>query len=1064
MPSRLQWQSLLQHATTAGGLAALARAFRFGDAEPLGAAARTQLGIPAGLGSVDMAPGPGTTRALLVVSRDPTPARDQLRAIAGTLVQRAPHFLWLALFAVPDRRELVMATWNGAHHPASVSAIDLDLARLHPSDLDTAIALASVTSHNDLLVHTAWLEILGREALSSRFYMSLERLVVCLADAARGDATPAARADIALLHVCRLLFLAFLQTRGWLDGDPRFLANAFDRCMASGGSFDRRVLRPLFFGTLNTPVPRRAPAARALGRLPFLNGGLFQRSALERRAGTLTFRDEDWAPLFDDLLLRYRFTPREEVIGWSETAIDPEMLGRAFESLMAARARRDTGAFFTPPSLVERAADGAIGTLLAPFIGNAPDLDRALRGELSPEELPVAARDALRSLRVLDPACGSGAFLVCALERVTALRRMAGDARPLHVLRRRVVAESLFGVDVNPTAVWLCELRLWLAVTIDDPERDPLRLPPLPNLDHNIRCGDALAGGDFTVVAGDGLAPLARVRVRYARATGARKRSLARQLEQSERSALRTWLEARLARLVAERRALLAVARGRDLFGGRRGILDDERDVARQLRLRAAECRRALVRLAAGGPLPFAFASHFPDIAARGGFDLVLGNPPWVRLHRIPCGVRERLRRDFEVYRHAAWESGARAAGVARGFAGQVDLSALFVERSLALARSGGAVALLLPAKLWKSLAGGGTRRIVQAAHELRQLEDWSGAPALFDAAVYPSLVVVRRRDAACPASRAPVSVTVHRRDIAVSWRADAATLALDESPGAPWVLLPPAARAAFDRLSHAGRALVDSGIGDVTLGVKCGVNEAFVARLLDRDGPFVWVGAGDRRGRVESAFIRPLLRGESIRAWHQVTTDACLVFPYDADGRLLTRLPPCLRQWLLPWQTRLRGRADARGSAAWWSLFRTTAARADRPRVVWADLGRSPQALVLPAGDPGVPLNTCYVVRCRDDADAGALAAVLNSPVAAAWLGALAEPARGNYARFLAWTVSRLPLPDDWDRARTTLAPLAVRARAGNPPSSPELLEAVLHCFRLRHRTIAPLLEWMAG
>jgi hypothetical protein len=83
--------------------------------------------------------------------------------------------------------------------------------------------------------------------------------------------------------------------------------------------------------------------------------------------------------------------------------------------------------------------------------------------------------------------------------------------------------------------------------------------------------------------------------------------------------------------------------------------------------------------------------------------------------------------------------------------------------------------------------------------------------------------------------------------------------------------------------------------------------------------------------------------------------------------------------------------RADARRAVRWWTLFRVEAARVDRPRVVWADLGRVPRAAVLFAGDAAVPLNTCYVARCRDETDACALAALLNGPLAAAWLNALA-------------------------------------------------------------------------
>jgi hypothetical protein len=87
----------------------------------------------------------------------------------------------------------------------------------------------------------------------------------------------------------------------------------------------------------------------------------------------------------------------------------------------------------------------------------------------------------------------------------------------------------------------------------------------------------------------------------------------------------------------------------------------------------------------------------------------------------------------------------------------------------------------------------------------------------------------------------------------------------------------------------------------------------------------------------------------------------------------------------------------------------------------------------------------------------------LLNSPVADAWVGALAEPARGGYRRHFAWTMARLPVPDDWARARAILGPLGESAvRAAASPGRSELLAAVLDAFRIRPRSIAPLIEWM--
>ena len=134
------------------------------------------------------------------------------------------------------------------------------------------------------------------------------------------------------------------------------------------------------------------------------------------------------------------------------------------------------------------------------------------------------------------------------------------------------------------------------------------------------------------------------------------------------------------------------------------------------------------------------------------------------------------------------------------------------------------------------------------------------------------------------------------------------------------------------------------------------------------------------------------------------------------------------------------------------------------RPRVVWADLGRAPRAVVFRAGDPTVPLNSCYVVPCTTLADAHALAALLNSPLAAAWLNPLAEPARGGYRRYLGWTTALLPVPQRGGEARAILAPLGERAGAGDPPAADELLAAVLRAYRVAFGDVAPLLTWASA
>lgn len=1019
------------------------------------------IGVPGELASVRIAPGPGTTRLLLAVAGETRSARDATTRVAASLSRRAPHFLWLVAISIEQCEELVVAAW----HAAGIAALVVDRRRPRSSDLDTLGAVRDAMTGPDLLIHQRWIEILGREAITRRFFHTLRDVVDELASGASGPCDPSVKREIAVLHVSRLLFLSFLEARSWLDGDVRFLAREYDACLGPGtGSephrFQQRVLEPLFFGTLNTPVRKRAARARAFGSVPFLNGGLFTRSATETRWRAVRMHDEHWGAAFDRLFLRYQFTPREEVRGWQEAAVDPEILGRAFESLMAAGTRRAGGVYYTPFALVARVTGAALRALLVDR-GLGEWGDAVASGAPLPADMPGQVGAAIRSARVLDPACGSGAFLVHLVDRLASLQVATGDDRPIGVVRREVVARQVFGVDINPTAVWLCELRLWLSLVVDHPSPDPLSVPPLPNLDHNIRCGDTLAGGAFTPGGRTPADPASRLRIRYARATGTRKRTLSRALERAERRRMVALLDERIAGVAAQRLALVSAARGRDLFGGRRGAIAGEPEALRQLRSKARGLRAQRRAVASGGALPFAFAAYFPDAAARGGFDLVIGNPPWIRLHHLPASQRAQWRREFRVFREAAWLDGARLARAGAGFGSQVDAAMLFVERSHQLLRERGTLSLLVPSKLWRSLAGGGVRRLLAERTRIHLVEDWSSAPAMFDAATYPAVIVA---GAAPGTDDLDVRLSVQRGNVDITWGAPSSTLPFDESPGAPWLLLPPAARAAFDRIRRAGVPLGNAGLGVATMGVKCGCNQAFVVRAVAGNDAHVEVTDGTRRARLERGYVRPLLRGEMVRRWAPARSDERLVFPCTTDGRVLADLPLGLRHWLWPWRGRLRARSDARGERAWWSLFRLEAARSDRPRVAWADLGRSLQAIVLPAGDDTVPLNTCYVLATRDDTDALALAALFNSPLADAWVGALAEPARGGYRRHFAWTMARLPVPDDWARAREILAPLGLRGMGGDAPGRSELLDAAVEAFRVRAHSVTPLIEWMNG
>ena len=275
--------ALLSSARSREGLRALLRPVGFaGDDVTLSPGARGEFGLAEHHDARILASG---EQRLLAVRCEEGSLRDELQRLGRRLATRAPHVPWMLAAVHADGTEAALAAVSpgGVAGTARLAAFVWDPARVVDSDAETLCALVAA-SGDDHLVHARFAEVLGRDALTRRFYRALQAHVTLMA----GTLPPRVPGDVArhvaLLYASRLLFLRFLEAKGWLDGDRAWLIGRFDACMRTGGGFHRRVLLPLFFGTLNTPVTRRAPAARALGRIPFLNGGLFARSHVERLA------------------------------------------------------------------------------------------------------------------------------------------------------------------------------------------------------------------------------------------------------------------------------------------------------------------------------------------------------------------------------------------------------------------------------------------------------------------------------------------------------------------------------------------------------------------------------------------------------------------------------------------------------------------------------------------------------------------------------------------------------------------------------------------------------------
>ena len=404
----------------------------------------------------------------------------------------------------------------------------------------------------------AWAAAFDKEPLTRKFFKQFDAaLELIKTDLEKfGKLKSPDAYSKAQLLLERLIFLYFVQKRGWLNKDPDFLLNGLKlhRDKPATFTYYEQFLERLFYALSAEENSRfeRIPG------VPFLNGGLFNDDEFEpspRRKKDnppLPVRNATFEKVFDELLEAFNFTVREDTPLNQEVAVDPEMLGKVFESIVlhaeqmdpfapdqrltTRNARKQTGSNYSPRIVVHFICREVLYQWLLPRLtggdwprrlrqlleldasdGISPDEMEVLRSCLSPED-GTRLLELVKALRCCDPAVGSGAFMVGLLHELTNLRRLAETAANgyvdparqkgagwLHKTKADIIQDCLFGVDIQQQAIEICMLRLWLSIVVDyDLGLDPFsaersrflkalaEISQLPNLEMNFKRGDSL--------------------------------------------------------------------------------------------------------------------------------------------------------------------------------------------------------------------------------------------------------------------------------------------------------------------------------------------------------------------------------------------------------------------------------------------------------------------------------------------------------------------------------------------------------------------------------------------
>lgn len=506
--------------------------------------------------------------------------------------------------------------------------------------------------------------------------------------------------DFATLFAIRIIFLGFIQKKSWIGNDKEFLHSMWKEYLSNRKADDNFYcdwLTPFFFRALNSPygqeLPKSltkitAPYRSKFSNAPYLNGGLFKpRENIDDQ--DIYFPDEKVSAFFD-FLFSHSFTIEENSNQDEDLQLNPEFLGIIFEKLV----NGENGAIYTPRPEVDFMCRSALSKW---FVRNYPDLETSAinalvfrnkeSGKIDIARIPINVQKqilkSLENLSICDPAVGSGAFLVGMIQVIEELTDLlylsiGKKVRDRFSLKREIVRENLFGVEVKEWAVWICQLRLWLTIFIEAPDSlAKSDVPILPSLDFKIRQGDSLVQlvgkTNFPVGSvGQTISPKLQKKIEEIKVL---KGKYFENLEAIDLKSLKkkevsiyeemldeqiTILEKKIPKMQDELENLSNSLFGK-LDSKDPNIFRLEKEILTQLALRdELQSQKKVI----ANEKPLVWSIEFSEIfSTKGGFDIVIGNPPYIRHEDIedPLGrikdkteyknhLEEMIRSDFPNY------------------------------------------------------------------------------------------------------------------------------------------------------------------------------------------------------------------------------------------------------------------------------------------------------------------------------------------------------------------------------------------------------------------------------
>jgi adenine-specific DNA-methyltransferase len=564
--------------------------------------------------------------------------------------------------------------------------------------------------------------------------------------------------EFAVRLIGRTVFCWFLKKKKSANDIPLIPEDVLStQAISQNPNYYHSRVEPLFFNVLNTPVNERTEEfkEKPYDKIPFLNGGLFEPQpddfySQNRPNYALRIPDEWWKD-FIEILETYNFTIDENTSIDIDLSVDPEMLGRIFENLLAEinpetgeTARKSTGSYYTPRPIVDYMVDESLKQYLVTKTGIDEDnleilLDysREESGLEPQQESKVIS--ALNEIKVLDPACGSGAFPMGILQKMllilqkvdhgakNSIQQILNDiqdpvyrkllesklkaaqvyddddlddyARKLNIIRR-----SIYGVDIQPVAVDIAKLRFFLSIIVDEVIQDELPnrgIEPLPNLEFKFVCANTLIPlppNRELFENADFIEKLEELREQYFISFGAEKENIKKDFRKVQGQMFNDSI---------------------NLLNRESGTHNDRPQTQTQM-------------LATWNPFSNETTKWFDPkwmFGETDGFDVVIGNPPYLRVDKIEKTFRNKLNQIYSVC------------------TGKYDLYFLFYEKGILLTKSKGTLCFITPNRFTTTDSGEVLRKLTLRKFKNIVINSVSKIRVFDNASTYPAIIILKEKD-----------------------------------------------------------------------------------------------------------------------------------------------------------------------------------------------------------------------------------------------------------------------------------------------------------------------------